>query len=134
MILKIIEMEHQVKLLEVIPRHRNSNCTPVSVKKYIKNYNEFDQKIIGLYIEKEKRDYKYALVIDSYYSNFDKLSTFFAFSKTIRKMIHATNTLEVFNRQLPKCTKIRTVLPTDESLRKSLYLATDQIMKNELRQ
>lgn len=44
-------------------------------------------------------------------------------------MIYTTNTLEGFNRQLRKFTKIRTVFPTDESLRKSLYLATDQVMK-----
>lgn len=80
-------------------------------------------------IAKEKWDYKYSTVIDSWYSNWDKLSTFFAFSKGIRKMIYTTNTLEGFNRQLRKFTKIRTVFPTDESLRKSLYLATDQVMK-----
>ena len=80
-------------------------------------------------IAKEKLDYRYASVIDSWYSNWDKLSTFFAFSKEIRKMIYTTNTLEGFNRQLRKFTKIRTVFPTDESLRKSLYLATDQVMK-----
>jgi putative transposase len=44
-------------------------------------------------------------------------------------MIYTTNLFEGFNRQLRKFTKIRTVFPTDESLRKSLYLATDQVMK-----
>ncbi len=80
-------------------------------------------------IVKEKWDYKYSSVIDSWYSNWDKLSTFFNFSSGIRKMIYTTNLLEGFNRQLRKFTKIRTVFPTDESLRKSLYLATDQVMK-----
>lgn len=78
---------------------------------------------------KEKWDYKYANVIDSWYSNWNNLSTFFDFSSGIRKMIYTTNLLEGFNRQLRKFTKIRTVFPTDESLRKSLYLATDQVMK-----
>lgn len=80
-------------------------------------------------IVKEKWDYKYSSVIDSWYCNWDKLSTFFNFSSGIRKMIYTTNLLEGFNRQLRKFTKIRTVFPTDESLRKSLYLATDQVMK-----
>ncbi len=44
-------------------------------------------------------------------------------------MIYTTNLLEWFNRQLRKFTKIRTVFPTYELLRKSLYLATDQVMK-----
>ncbi|NSB90567.1 transposase-like protein, partial [Clostridium saccharobutylicum] len=61
--------------------------------------------------------------------NWDKLSTYFSYTKEIRKMIYTTNTLEGFNRQLRKFTKIRTVFPTDDSLRKSLYLATDQVMK-----
>ena len=44
-------------------------------------------------------------------------------------MIYTTNSLEGFNRQLRKFTKIRTVFPTDDSLRKSLYLATELVMK-----
>ena len=39
------------------------------------------------------------------------------------------NALEGFNRQLRKYTKVRTVFPTDESLRKSLYLSTMKIME-----
>jgi len=44
-------------------------------------------------------------------------------------MIYTTNALEGFNRQLRKFTKTRTVFPTDDSLKKSLYLATDVVMK-----
>jgi putative transposase len=44
-------------------------------------------------------------------------------------MIYTTNPLECINRQLRKFTKIRTGFPTDNSLRKSLYLATEQVMK-----
>lgn len=61
------------------------------------------------------------------YINLDKLSIFFAFNEKIRKMIYKTNTLEGFNRQLRKFTKIRTVFPADDSLRKSLYLATEMV-------
>ncbi|NRT72925.1 transposase-like protein [Clostridium beijerinckii] len=78
---------------------------------------------------KKKWDNLYDSVIDSWYENWDKLSTYFSYTKEIRKMIYTTNTLEGFNRQLRKFTKIRTVFPTDDSLRKSLYLAKDQVMK-----
>ncbi len=78
---------------------------------------------------KEKWNNKYSTVIDSWYTNWDKLSTFFSFTESIRKMIYTTNILEGFNRQLRKFTKTRTVFPTDDSLRKSLYLATDIVMK-----
>ena len=78
---------------------------------------------------KEKWQQSYSSVIDSWYNNWDKLSTYFNFTKEIRKMIYTTNALEGFNRQLRKFTKIRTVFPTDDSLRKSLYLATELVMK-----
>lgn len=78
---------------------------------------------------KEKWDVQYPMVIDSWYSNWDKLSTFFAYTEEIRKIIYTTNALEGFNRQLRKFTKAKTVFPTDDSLRKSLYLATECVMK-----
>jgi len=70
---------------------------------------------------------KYKIVIDSWYNNCDKLSTYFEFAAEIRIIIYTTNALEGFNRQLRKYTKKRTIFPTDDSLRKSLYLATDII-------
>lgn len=78
---------------------------------------------------KNKWNKTYGAVIDSWYNNWDKLSTYFSFSKEIRKIIYTTNALEGFNRQLRKFTKIRTVFPTDDSLRKALFLATEQVMK-----
>ena len=78
---------------------------------------------------KDKWDKNYSSVVDSWYSNWDKLSTFFSYSTEIRRIIYTTNTLEGFNRQLRKFTKTRTVFPTDDSLRKSLYLATTEVMK-----
>lgn len=72
--------------------------------------------------------HKYSIVIQSWRNNWDNLSTYFAFPPEIRKIIYTTNALEGFNRQLRKFTKIRTSFPTDESLRKSLYLTTEQIM------
>ena len=71
----------------------------------------------------------YGMVIDSWYKNWNNLSTFFDFSPRIRKMIYTTNALEGFNRQVRKYTKSRTIFPTDESLNKCVYLATMEIME-----
>ncbi|MGN0575696.1 MAG: IS256 family transposase [Ruminococcus sp.] len=71
---------------------------------------------------------KYPVVIQSWLNNWQNLSTYFAFPPEIRRIIYTTNSLEGFNRQLRKFTKVRTSFPTDEALRKSLYLATEQIM------
>ena len=78
---------------------------------------------------KDKWGDKYGIVIDSWYDNWDKLSTFFNFSPEIRKMIYTTNTLEGFNRQIRKYTKTRTIFPTDEALSKYVYLATMEIIE-----
>jgi transposase-like protein len=71
---------------------------------------------------------KYSIVIQSWNNNWTNLSTYFNFPPDIRKIIYTTNALEGFNRQLRKYTKVRTTFPTDDSLRKALYLATEQIM------
>ncbi|WP_195990343.1 IS256 family transposase [Clostridium sp. D53t1_180928_C8] len=71
----------------------------------------------------------YGMVIDSWYNNWNNLSTFFAFSPRIRRIIYTTNALEGFNRQVRKYTKSRTIFPTDESLNKCVYLATMEIME-----
>lgn len=71
---------------------------------------------------------KYPIVIQSWNNNWENLSTYFDFPPEIRRIIYTTNALEGFNRQLRKFTKIRTSFPTDDSLRKALYLATEQIM------
>lgn len=72
---------------------------------------------------------KYSIVISSWKNNWENLSTYFAFPPEIRKIIYTTNALEGFNRQLRKFTKVRTSFPTDDSLMKALYLATEQIMR-----
>lgn len=72
---------------------------------------------------------KYYIVIKSWKNNWENLSTYFDFSPEIRRIIYTTNVLEGFNRQLRKFTKTKTMFPTEDSLRKSLYLATEQIMK-----
>ena len=78
---------------------------------------------------KETWGNSYGMVIESWYNNWNNLSTFFDFSPRIRKMIYTTNALEGFNRQVRKYTKSRTIFPTDESLNKCVYLATMEIME-----
>lgn len=72
---------------------------------------------------------KYPVVISSWYNNWENLSTYFKYPPEIRRIIYTTNTLEGFNRQLRKVTKTKSIFPTDDALRKSLYLATVDIMK-----
>jgi putative transposase len=52
------------------------------------------------------------------------LSTFFAFPAEVRKMIYTTNSVEALHRQFRKVTKSKGSFPTDDALKKMLYLAT----------
>ncbi len=77
----------------------------------------------------EKWGGKYPVVIDSWRRNWDKLSTYFAYTPSIRKLIYTTNAVEGFHRQLRKVTKTKGAFPSDQALMKLVYLASQQIMK-----
>lgn len=66
---------------------------------------------------------KYAVAVRAWETNWAELSTFFDFPHEIRRMIYTNNAIEGYNRQLRKVTKNKTVFPTEESVRKSFYLA-----------
>jgi putative transposase len=73
---------------------------------------------------KEKWGEKYPTVIKSWESNWLELTAYFSYPVEIRKIIYTTNTVEGFHRQLRKVTKTKTAYPTDNALRKIIYLAT----------
>ncbi|EOZ93882.1 transposase [Indibacter alkaliphilus LW1] len=75
----------------------------------------------------EKWGKKYPVVIRSWNSNWENLSTFFAYTKPIRKMIYTTNAVEGYHRQIRKVTKTKGAFPSDMALLKLVYLATRRI-------
>ena len=77
----------------------------------------------------ENWDKKYPKISQSWRDNWANLSTYFKFPQEVRRLIYTTNTIEVFNRQLRKVTKSKSVFPTDDSLLKMLYLAMMDITK-----
>lgn len=62
--------------------------------------------------------------VQSWERNWVNLTTYFQYPAEIRKMIYTTNAVEALHRQFRKVTKAKSVFPTDDSLRKMLYLAT----------
>lgn len=78
---------------------------------------------------RENWEKKYPLVVRSWESNWDELTAYFSFPMEIRKLIYTTNTIEGYHRQLRKVTKTKTAYPTDDALRKIIYLATMEAMK-----
>ena len=78
---------------------------------------------------KEKWRRKYPYAIRNWENNWEDVSSFFQFSEEIRKIMYTTNILEGLNRQYRKVTKTKSVFPSDQSLEKMLYLASETITK-----
>ena len=67
---------------------------------------------------------RYPQAVKSWRANWANLSTYFQFPVELRRMIYTTNAVESVHRQFRKVTKTRGAFPTDDALRKMLYLAT----------
>lgn len=78
---------------------------------------------------KDKWNKKHPVIVRSWENNWLELTTYFKYPYEIRKIIYTTNTVEGFHRQLRKVTKTKTAYPSDEALRKILYLATMEASK-----
>lgn len=75
----------------------------------------------------EKWRKKYPIPIQSWYNNWDTLSTFFEYDQHIRKVIYTTNTVEGFHRQVRKITKTKGAFTSDTALMKLIYLVVQNI-------
>lgn len=78
---------------------------------------------------KDKWGKDYPSAVRSWEENWDTLATFFAYPPEIRKIIYTTNVIEGLHRQFRKVTKTKSIFPNDDSLRKMLYLASQNITK-----
>lgn len=72
----------------------------------------------------EKWSTKCPAAVTTWRANWAHLSTFFLFPEEIRRMVYTTNAVEALHRQFRKVTKTKGSFPTDDSLKKMLYLAT----------
>jgi len=77
----------------------------------------------------EKWNGKYPQIYKSWEHNWTELSTFFKYPEEMRRLIYTTNAVEGFHRMLRKFTKTKTNFPTDDSLKKSIYLSIKEISK-----
>jgi putative transposase len=78
---------------------------------------------------REKWDKKYPQIAKSWENNWTELSTYFKYPEEVRRLIYTTNAVEGFHRMLRKYTKTKTTYPTDDAVRKSVYLSIQEIAK-----
>ena len=71
----------------------------------------------------------YPMAVKSWRSRWENVIPFFGYPAPIRKVIYTTNAVESLNAQLRKVTKKRGAFPTDDSVRKVLYLAITRASK-----
>ncbi|MDS0042410.1 IS256 family transposase [Enterobacter roggenkampii] len=68
-------------------------------------------------------DEKYPQISKSWRAHWENLNTFFGYPPDIRKAIYTTNAIESLNSVIRQAIKKRKVFPTDDSVRKVIYLA-----------
>lgn len=78
---------------------------------------------------REKWNQKYPQILRSWDANWVELSTYFKYPQEVRTLIYTTNAVEGFHRMLRKYTKTKTVYPTDDAVKKSVYLSIQEISK-----
>jgi putative transposase len=74
-------------------------------------------------------DEKYPQISKSWRTHWENLNTFFDYPADIRKAIYTTNAIESLNSVIRQAIKKRKVFPTDDSVRKVIYLAIQAASK-----
>lgn len=72
---------------------------------------------------------KYGYAVKSWEANWENLTHFLNFPPEIRKIIYTTNVIESFNSVLRKFTRNKKQFPHDDAVRKSVWLAVQQITR-----
>ena len=72
---------------------------------------------------------KYPVVIKSWWSNWDNLTTYFDYPDPIRRTIYTTNVIEGFHRQVRKYTKTKGAFSSENALLKLVFCAVQQSYK-----
>ncbi|ASG90661.1 IS256 family transposase [Salmonella enterica] len=74
-------------------------------------------------------DGKYPQISKSWRAHWENLNTLFSYPPDIRKAIYTTNAIESLNSVIRAAIKKRKVFPTDDSVRKVIYLAIKDASK-----
>ncbi|MCT2388394.1 IS256 family transposase [Erwinia pyrifoliae] len=74
-------------------------------------------------------DEKYPQISKSWRAHWENINTFFGYPADIRKAIYTTNAIESLNSVIRAAIKKRKVFPTDDSVRKVIYLAIKDASK-----
>ncbi|NDW19904.1 IS256 family transposase [Dysgonomonas sp. 216] len=94
-------------------------------------YNATNREVAKQELQRfaQRWEEKYPYAVQSWKNNWEELTVFFDFPLEIRKIIYTTNLIENLNGKIRKYTKNKLVFPTDDALKKSVYLSLMQISR-----
>ncbi len=98
------------------------------LKKIYQSITE-DEALLALEQFSEHWDDKYPQISRSWKAHWHNLNTLFNYPEDIRKVIYTTNAIESLNSVIRKSIKKRKLFPTDESVKKVIYLTIQQASK-----
>jgi len=78
---------------------------------------------------KEKWDKIYPNAMKRWADNWDVICPIFKYSMTVRKALYTTNAIESLNSQYRRINAARSVFPSEDALKKALFLATGLITR-----
>lgn len=67
---------------------------------------------------------KYGIIFKSWRTNWERLSNFYKYPTSIRKIIYTTNPIESYHRMVRKVTKTKGAFSSEDAIVKQIYLAT----------
>lgn len=120
---------HMIRNSTKYVSHKDRKALCADLKK-VYGADTLDEAELALEALSERWDSKYPTVSQCWLRHWENLTPFFAYPRQIRKAIYTTNAIESLNRSLRKVFKTKGVFPSDDSVRKIMYLALDNISKS----
>ena len=119
---------HQIRNSTKFVPYKDRKAICADLKKIYGAVN-LDDALYALEEFRENWGKRYPSILKSWDDNWTELTTFFEYPQEIRHLIYTTNAVEAYHRQLRKFTKTKNILPTDDSIRKVVYLSVREITK-----
>ena len=94
-------------------------------------YNAPNKEVVAAELDNLEKKWggKYPYAIRSWRNNWGDLTVFFQFPLEIRKIIYTTNLIENLNGKIRKYTKSKLSFPSDDAVKKTVYLSLMEIEK-----
>ena len=119
---------HQIRNTTKFVQHKDRKEICADLKKIYGAVNLADAEYAKEEF-REKWDKRYPSILRSWDKNWAELTTFFNYPDAIRRLIYTTNAVEAYHRMVRKFTKAKAIFPTEDSLRKVVFLSTREIAK-----